>query len=337
MCEAPPITRGTTYRGHVLLKPSTPIDETARLISLHSLGILDTPSEERFDRITRMAQRLFAVEICLVSLIDSDRQWFKSKQGLEVWETSRETSFCGHAISDDAVMIIGDASRDPRFLDNPLVVGAPFIRFYAGCPIRGPNGHRIGTLCLIDSEPRGLSIEDQETLRDLAAMVEDELQVASKSTVDDLTQIANRRGFNMVAKHMLMLCRRTNTDAELLFFDLDSFKALNDSHGHGVGDEMLQHFARLLIKCFRTADVIARIGGDEFVVLMPASKESSEKAIARLEKMAADETCGIKRKLTWSVGAVGLDAERHESIESMLEDADARMYQHKMQRRKTAG
>jgi len=283
-----------------------------------------------------MAKRMFGVEICLISLVDSHRQWFKSKQGLEACETSREISFCGHAINSDSVMIIGDASRDPRFSDNPLVVDAPFIRFYAGCPVRGPKGYRIGTLCLIDKEPRGLSLEDQETLKDFAAMVEDELHVASQTTVDDLTQIANRRGFNMVAKHMLSLCRRTGTDAELLFFDLDGFKALNDTHGHGVGDEMLQHFAKLLIKCFRTADVIARLGGDEFVVLMAASKESSSTAVARLEEMAAKENCEIRQKLAWSVGAVGFNQERHDSVERMLEDADARMYQHKMQRRKTA-
>ena len=319
-----------------MLSPTSPFDETARLLSLHSLRILDTPSEERFDRITRMAKRMFGVEICLISLVDSHRQWFKSKQGLEACETSREISFCGHAINSDSVMIIGDASRDPRFSDNPLVVDAPFIRFYAGCPVRGPKGYRIGTLCLIDKEPRGLSLEDQETLKDFAAMVEDELHVASQTTVDDLTQIANRRGFNMVAKHMLSLCRRTGTDAELLFFDLDGFKALNDTHGHGVGDEMLQHFAKLLIKCFRTADVIARLGGDEFVVLMAASKESSSTAVARLEEMAAKENCEIRQKLAWSVGAVGFNQERHDSVERMLEDADARMYQHKMQRRKTA-
>ena len=320
-----------------MLKPPLPIDETARLLSLHSLRILETPAEERFDRITRMAKRMFDVETCLISLVDSDRQWFKSKQGLDACETSREISFCGHAINDDSVMIVGDASRDPRFSDNPLVVEAPFIRFYAGCPIRGPKGYRIGTLCLIDKEPRGLSLEDQDTLRDFAAMVEDELLGASQSSVDDLTQIANRRGFNMVAKHMLLLCRRTGTDAELLFFDLDGFKALNDTYGHGVGDAMLQHFAKLLIKSFRTADVIARLGGDEFVVLMAASKESSDLAIARLEETIANDDCEIRKKLAWSVGAVGFDPERHDSIEAMLEDADTRMYKNKSQRRQAGG
>lgn len=281
-----------------------------------------------------MAKRMFGVEICLISLVDTHRQWFKSKQGLDACETSREISFCGHAILDDKVFIVSDARNDPRFADNPLVTDAPFIRFYAGCPIRAPNGHRVGTLCLIDSEARELLADDQETLNDFAAMVEDEMAVASKVTVDDLTKIANRRGFNMVAEHMLSLCRRTCTDAELVFFDLDGFKALNDTHGHRAGDELLQHFAKLLIKCFRTADVIARLGGDEFVVLMTASRESFEIAVARLEEMATSTDCEIKKQLAWSVGGVRFDRERHDSIESLLEEADSRMYEDKTQRQR---
>lgn len=316
-----------------MLKPTTPIDETARLLSLHSLRILDTPSEERFDRITRMAKRMFGVEICLVSLVDSDRQWFKSKQGLGACETPREISFCGHAINADEILIVGDARTDPRFQDNPLVTEAPFIRFYAGCPIRGPRGHRIGTLCLIDSKPRGLSVEDQETLRDLAAMVEDELHVASQVTVDELTKIANRRGFNMVARHMLSLCRRTDTEAELVYFDLDGFKLINDTHGHNAGDDLLSYIAGLLVKCFRTADVIARIGGDEFVVLMAASQEASEIALERLDKLAAQADSELKRKLAWSAGTVRFDQDRHDSVERLLEDADTQMYANKKQRR----
>ncbi len=314
-------------------EPKTPLDETARLLSLHSLRILDTPSEERFDRITRMAKRMFGVEICLVSLVDSERQWFKSKQGLDVCETSRNISFCGHAIHDDAIMVVGDASHDPRFSDNPLVVETPFIRFYAGCPIRDSKDYKMGTLCLIDSAPREFSTEDRAILFDFAAMIEDELRATSHGTVDELTQIANRRGFNMVATHMLSLCRRTGTNAELLFFDLDEFKGLNDTHGHSAGDDVLQHFAKLLIKCFRTADVIGRMGGDEFVVMMTASKESSAMAIDRMNRMAADEPCEIRQQLAWSVGAVRFDPDRHDSIEKMLEDADTNMYLDKSRRR----
>ena len=316
-----------------MLKPSIPLDETQRLLSLHSLRILDSPSEERYDRITRMAKRLFDVEICLVSLVDSDRQWFKSKQGLEACETSREISFCGHAILDDQLFIVTDAAGDPRFADNPLVTDEPHIRFYAGCPIKNPDGFRIGTLCLIDSSPRELSAADEETLMDLAAMVEDEVKVSSQITVDDLTQIANRRGFNLVADHLLSLCRRTDTSAELVYFDLNGFKDVNDTHGHAEGDKLLQHFARLLIKCFRKADAVGRLGGDEFAVLLGNSAGCSTIALQRLEEMAADTACEIRQKLAWSVGTMQFDPERHSTVEELLADADALMYSDKARKR----
>lgn len=316
-------------------KPPCPLDETARLIGLHSLRILDTPSEERFDRITRLAKRYFDVAICLVSLVDSDRQWFKSKQGLEACETSREISFCGHAILDESIFVVNDASQDERFSDNPLVTDAPFIRFYAGIPVHSPTGHRVGTLCLIDPQPRDFSADDEAALHDFAAMVDGELAVASQVTVDELTQVANRRGFDLVAGHMLSLCRRTGTDAELAFFDLDGFKEVNDTHGHSAGDDLLKHFAGLLIKCFRSADVIARLGGDEFVVLLTGSRGAARKAVARLEDMATKYDCKVRQCLAWSVGYIQLDPDRHETIEQLLEDADVRMYEDKAKRRAT--
>ena len=316
-----------------MTEPPKPLDETTRLLNLHSLRILDTPSEERFDRITRLARRTFDVEICLVSFVDANRQWFKSKQGLDACETSREISFCGHAILDDQVLVVSDARIDHRFADNPLVVASPGIRFYAGAPIRGPHGYRVGTLCLIDKSPRGFSKEDQEVLQDFAAIVEAELAVSAQVTVDDLTQVANRRGFKMVASHILALCRRTETDAELLFFDLNGFKQINDSHGHSAGDMILRHFARLLVKCFRSADVVARLGGDEFVVLLAACRDSTDVALSRLEDMASDEPCEVKQLLSWSMGRVRFDPQRHETIDCLLAEADSRMYEEKVQSR----
>lgn len=315
-----------------MLKPPAPLDETARLLSLHSLRILDTPREERFDRITRMARRVFDVPICLISLVDTSRQWFKSRQGLEACETSREISFCGHAILDEQVFVVCDALSDERFADNPLVTDEPNIRFYAGCPVHGPDGSRIGTLCVIDSEPREFGDDDSETLKDLAAMVDDEIRISSQVTVDELTQVANRRGFHLVAGHTLSLCRRTGTDAELAFFDLDGFKAVNDEFGHSAGDELLVHFAKLLVKCFRSADVIARIGGDEFVVLMAGSMGASTEAIKRLEELSESE-CELRQRLKWSVGVIKLDRDRHDTIERLLADADSLMYEDKVRRR----
>lgn len=315
-----------------MIEPPMPLDETMRLMSLHSLRILDTQPEERFDRVTRMARRMFDVEMCLVSLVDSHRQWFKSKQGIDACETPRAISFCGHAILDEQILLVTDARTDPRFADNPLVTGEPKIRFYAGCPIHSPDGQRIGTLCLIDSKPGEFSADDEAMLRDFAKLVEDELALLSQTTVDELTRVSNRLGFNTIARHMLSLCQRTSTTAEMVFFDLDRFKTVNDDFGHAAGDKILKLFAKLLTKCFRATDVVARLGGDEFVVLMTGTDDCAA-ALTRLEELAKAESKSIKGELVWSVGRVIFDPERHQTLESMLAEADSRMYENKLQRR----
>ena len=160
-----------------MIPPPEPPDEAKRLEALRALHILDTPPEERFDRLTRLAQRTFGVPISVISLIDEKRQWFKSCQGLDATETPRDISFCGHAILEGALMIVPDAAKDPRFADNPLVTGEPGIRFYAGQPIEGPDGSRLGTLCLIDRVPRELDAEQRRALRDLAELVREQLAV----------------------------------------------------------------------------------------------------------------------------------------------------------------
>lgn len=153
--------------------------EAARLGELEAYEIFDTPPEPAFDRITTLAARLMRTPIALVSLVAEDRQWFKSRFGLEACQTSRSVSFCAHAILGGDPLVIPDAWRDPRFAENPLVAGAPGIRFYAGAPLRTARGHALGTLCVIDTVPHpfGLSADDRRTLADLAAMVVDELEL----------------------------------------------------------------------------------------------------------------------------------------------------------------
>ena len=150
-----------------------PDNEADRLRALHALLILDTPPEERFDKIARFAADEFGVPIVLISLLDGERQWFKSRVGLPVCETARDVSFCGHAILDAGPMVVADACADPRFADNPLVTGEPGIRFYAGAPLQLASGVRLGTLCLIDRVPRILDALDLGilgTLRDLVVL-----------------------------------------------------------------------------------------------------------------------------------------------------------------------
>ncbi len=169
-------------------EPPLPPDEPIRLAALHALSIMDSPPEERFDRITRFATRLFDVPIALITLVDAERQWFKSCQGLQASETPRSISFCGHTILGDRAMVVPDARLDKRFADNPLVTGAPHIRFYAGFPISAPNDSRIGTLCIADYRPRQLDQTQLDTLHELAVWAQHELYSAELARAFHLSQ-----------------------------------------------------------------------------------------------------------------------------------------------------
>jgi len=153
----------------------TPDDEADRLAALRELLLLDTPPEERYDRLARFAAEQLDMPIALLTLVDGQRQWFKSRIGLEAAQTPRDISFCGHAIMKPELFIIEDASADPRFADNPLVTGAPHIRFYAGAPLSAPSGHHIGTLCVIDTVPRKLGAVELSILDALRRLVNETL------------------------------------------------------------------------------------------------------------------------------------------------------------------
>jgi len=315
-----------------VLIPPTPEDESTRIETLRALKLLDTQPEERFDRLTRLARRLFGVPIALVTLIDVDRQWFKSCIGLSVTETSRDISFCGHAILSSDVFVIPDALADERFSDNPLVAGPPHIRFYAGCPLRAGNGSKLGTLCLIDVEPREFDTESVRLLQDLAKMAEQEIAAVQLATLDDLTSLSNRRGFATLAQHALSVCQRLKRPACLLFFDLNGFKQINDDFGHAEGDRALSLFAGALRTGFRDSDVIGRIGGDEFSVLLTDSNSASTSAIlSRLQKSIKASNFAETRgyDICYTVGCIEYEAQRHMSVLQLLADADAAMYANK--------
>ena len=313
-------------------KPKIPNNEKSRLKSLRSLNILDTSPEERFNRLTRMAIKIFDVPMALVSLVDSERQWFKSAIGLNIQETPRDISFCGHAILGNDPFIIPDTTKDNRFYDNPLVLQDPNIRFYAGCPIRSLNGSKLGTLCILDNQTRELSADDIKLLNDLALMVENELAAVELATTDDLTNIPNRRGFMLIAQNTLNLCARKNLDASLVFIDLNNFKIINDQFGHIEGDRALILFAKLMKKSFRESDVYARIGGDEFVVLfVDTSKKYAEITMKKFQQ----ELEFINKKhnhnfiLDFSYGIVQINPKKDNKIENLLLKSDNMMYKQK--------
>ena len=302
--------------------PATPENEQERLESLKSLMLLDTQPEEQFDRITRIAEALFGVGIALVSLVDTDRQWFKSKQGLDAEETGRDISFCGHAILDDEDFVIEDALEDERFRDNPLVTGAPYIRFYAGAPINSPSGHKIGTLCVIDQNPKVFTQKQKMYLRDLARMVEDELLLRDQSSHDPLTGLSNRVGFSIRAEQVLAVARRNGLQLSLACFDLDDYDKVRETWGEDAGKQMLQTFADVLNESFRTSDVVARVGDNEFAVLMAGAELDNRAAVQRLSDAANGASDSVKGGLRWSVGVIDYDFDVHNGIDDLMLAAD---------------
>ncbi len=313
-------------------QPAIPKNEEERIDTLHALNVLDTEPEERFDRLTRLARRLFGVPIALVSLIDEHRQWSKSAQGVERSESPRELSFCGHAILGNDVLLIPDTQLDERFHDNPHVTGEPHIRFYAGCPLKAPNGSKLGTLCIIDRVPREFGEDEKSMLRDLARMAEQEIAAFQLATMDELTLLSNRRGFEALSRHALELSRRLKKPAAFLYFDLDGLKPINDQFGHAEGDHALRSFAELLRHTFRESDVVGRLGGDEFAVLMTnASGAEIDNALERLEEAVDVQNNKAPRgyNLAFSFGKVTIDAAGHANVADMMIEADALMYKQK--------
>lgn len=314
--------------------PEYPANEPQRLHALRESGILDTGEPARFDRLTRLARRLFNVPMAMVSLVDDESLVFKSCNGLRYMNTPRHISFCGHAILSEAPFIVEDARADARFDDNPLVTGEPHIRFYAGFPLRLPDGSVVGAFCLLDTQPRALNPDEMALLRDLAAIVEDEFQAISEATTDALTGLFNRRGFEQLANFAIASAHRRAEPLTLGWLDLDKFKEINDRYGHGEGDIALREMARLLVAAFRDTDLLVRHGGDEFGILFSDTDESGAWiAMQHLleEANAWNQTSGKPWKLAFSWGVIEFNHDDITDLSSWLRVADKRMYAMKQQ------
>jgi len=323
------------WRGRSGLKfPDIPENEEARLKSLQMSDLLDTRDDERFERLTRVAKKLFQVSVALISLVDRDRQWMLACQGLGVRETPRNISFCGHTILQEGAFIVPDARLDERFHDNPLVTGEPFIRFYAGYPVHLPDGAVAGTLCLIHPAPRCLSEEDIASLKDLAFIVEDEFQVISMAMTDSLTGISNRRGFYRSGEKRFNELRRQKEPFCILYFDLDKFKPVNDLWGHVEGDEVLKAFAAQLRQHLGPKDIAGRLGGDEFAVML-ASKSDTGPYLARLRESldAHNQRAGKPYDISYSYGMLNSDEGDFRSLRDMALESDTVMYAEKHKKR----
>ena len=217
-----------------------PANERERLKALLRYEILDTDSERHFDDLTLLASHICQTPIALVSLVDKDRQWFKARVGLSVSETSRDVSFCAHAILQPNLFIVPDATEDARFADNPLVTSEPKIRFYAGMPLFTSDGkHALGTLCVIDRVPRELSATQKEEIEALARQVQALLELRFRlqqerhlARIDSLTGAANRRAFYESLEGELSRLKRYARPFSVAYLDLDNLKRVNDLRGH---------------------------------------------------------------------------------------------------------
>lgn len=309
----------------------SPKDETLRLEKLRALKLLDTASEERFDRLTRMAKRLFLVDTAVVSLVDEDRQWFKSKASDQPLpdETPRDISFCGHAILGSDVFVIEDALADERFKDNPLVTEKPGIRFYAGFPLRINDGSALGTLCIFDSEPRAFGEEDVQLLRDLGHMAEKEVAALQLVTLDPLTLISNRRGFMELAQYAFSVSKRKKLPAAVILFDINRFKVISQEFGQSEADQVLVKIASIVNRVFRETDIFGRVGDDEFAVFMMESDDDSTRdAIRRLERAVEKYDMEKERgyNIEFSAGYVVASPGTIQTLEDLFALADERMH-----------
>ena len=295
-------------------RPQIPVDEAKRLAALYATELFGTEPEEAFDRITRLATKVLDVPTALISLVGSDAQWFKSRCGFAAQTTSRDISFCGHAILSDQPLVVEDATRDERFADNPIVIGPPHIRFYAGVQLYSVERDKLGTLCVLDTRPRHFTQEQLDELHELARMAEELIyhrqlaraaqelheqllhnaahapvpaaagQVKYLLTHDALTGLANRQALLRTVGESIPAWQAAGAGAIVVCLNLDRFKRVNEVLGHVVGDQALVSVTRALQSRLREGDMLARSGNDEFVMMLN-DPGCPERLQARLDEL----------------------------------------------------
>jgi len=341
-----------------------PYNEVERLAALQRLDVLDSMPERSFDDIALLASYVAGTPMALVTLIDEHRQWFKVRLGLEVVETPRDVAFCSHTIlNPDKPMEVPDARLDPRFADNPFVTGSPCVRYYFGVPLQTEQDIAIGTLCVVDTEPRQLSATQKEAMQALARQVvaQLELRLAKASLeealekhreyaerleryqrvlehkyaslqvqkdIDSLTGLANRQALDNHLDDCNYRFQRDGTPFSLLLIDVDHFKNFNDSFGHPAGDRALREVALAIAGQLRVVDFAARFGGEEFAVVLPNTKEPGTVVLGERIRRAVESVAWNLRPITVSVGGSTM-GDSLASVDELLQVADEALYQAK--------
>ncbi|KTF36782.1 GGDEF domain-containing protein [Xanthomonas vesicatoria] len=296
-----------------LLGARPPANEDERLAALHAHQLLDTAAEPQYDALVSDAAALCRTPMALISLVDTQRQWFKARIGMQPGETPRTLSFCAHAIlAPDQLMEVTDTRLDARFVNNALVTGEPQIRFYAGAPLLTSDGIALGTLCVLDRTPRRLSGAERDALRALARQVVDTIELRRAAELveldglrDALTGLWNRAGL----EHGLQTLQGTSaaaTESSLgfLLIELDGFKRHRLQSGVATAEAMLVQAARLLEAQLPPAAIVARLGCDRLCVALPVAAASAAMRLAEDIRGAVEAARWPTGTLTVSVGLV---------------------------------
>ncbi len=336
--------------------------EQDRLRALARYEILDTPPDGAFDRITQLLAQLLDVPIAVVSLVDRDRIWFKSHHGIDADEVGRDPGLCASAVLGEGLYVVPDAAVDPRTLANPLVAGELGLGFYAGYPLRTKDGHNLGVLCGLDFQPRELSPRDEQTLETLAGLVMDQMELRlaarqvdrlhadlraahehlrTQAAHDGLTGLLNRSAILASIGRAVDQFRSSGQPLAVVMLDIDHFKAINDTHGHPVGDQVLIEVARRITHAVRDRDAVGRLGGEEFVCLLDrCPADQAEQVAERIRRaVCADPFPADKAgeplllDVTASIGVFVTDHHPSADPDEIIRLADDALYSSKTQGR----
>lgn len=302
--------------------------EDERLRALERFDVLDTPPEPGFDRITRITQNALDVPMAAVSLIDGHRQWLKSRQGPLGSEGCKSQAFCNVAIRMSEPLVVEDASVDPRFRTNQLVLGPPHIRAYAGVQLQTPDGYNLGALCAIDTAPRRFEVKHIALLKDLADLVMSEFYALAQARTDSLTGALTRRGFRYEAERAIELSARHRHPLSCISFDLDHFKAINDAHGHAAGDRVLVEAASVCRERLRSPDIFGRLGGEEFTIILPHTDAGGAVKVAEQIRTALEQQRILSDPTVRVTGSFGIVGCQHADapLDELLRRADIALY-----------
>lgn len=327
--------------------------ELDRIAALRRYDVLDSEAIASLDNVTALASYLFKVLYAVVSLVDTDRIRFKSQHGLQVEEVERVSGLCATTITQTEPYVLTDASLDPVASSHPLV-SSPFgLRFYAGMPLTTRDNQNIGTLCVFDTKPRQVMPQELDALRTLAALVMDQLELrlyARRITelneqlqhahkelsvgayIDNLTGLANRSTVMGELDRAVLKSRREHEPVSVMMLDIDNFKQINDTYGHGTGDQVLREVARRMTEHIRGSDMLGRIGGEEFLLVMYPCTESRALEIGeRLIDVVSHKPISFASKfeldVTMSVGLSTLiPSELTTDVGQLLDRADSALY-----------